>query len=358
MRRIGNLWPEIVSYENLYDAWLRARRGKMRRPMVAHFALNLEHELFSLQHELQDGSYRTGGFYQFTIYDRKLRTISAAPFRDRVLQQAVMGVLEPQLDRSFFHHSYACRKGKGIHRLLDQYQRLASTNNYILSVDVKEYFPSINHSILCAQLERRISDSQLLNLLQHIISSGPERPSSLGLSPFYPGDDLLTAENSPAGLPIGNFASQVFANLYLDAFDHWIQEQCKPNGYLRYVDDMWYFDREKQRLWDLAAQIQEKLSSLRLRLHSNRITVRRATERLPVLGFMLSPNRRWLSNQNGWRYVHRYCWLAALWRDGSIDWPTLNTRLRSWHGHAMHGQTLGLRQSIYQNFPLKSTNMT
>lgn len=354
MRRIANLWQEIVSFENLYEAWLRARRGKMRRPMVAHFALNLEHELLTLQRELRAGTYSTGGFYQFTIYDRKLRTISAAPFRDRVLQQAVMGVLEPQLDRSFIDHSYACRKGKGIHRLLNKYQSLAGRNNYILSVDVKEYFPSINHSILYAELERRIADPRLLLLLQHIISSGPARPPHLGLAPFFPEDDLLTAEASPAGLPIGNFASQVFANVYLDVFDHWIQEQCRPKGYLRYVDDMWFFDREKQRLWDLAEKIQEKLISLRLQLHSNRITVRRATERLPVLGFILSPKRRWLSNQNGWRYVHRYCWLAGLWRDGAIDWPTLDSRLRSWHGHAMHGQTNGLRQAIYQEYPLKS----
>jgi RNA-directed DNA polymerase len=120
MRRLGGIWGDVVSFENLLLAYRKARRGKGRSPDVARFALDLEKELLRLQRELEDGTYWPGAYRLFRIYERKPRTIAAAPFRDRVVHHAVMNLIEPPLDRTFIHDSYACRRGKGVHAAVDR----------------------------------------------------------------------------------------------------------------------------------------------------------------------------------------------------------------------------------------------
>jgi RNA-directed DNA polymerase len=183
MRRISGIWATLTSFENLLMAYRQARRGKGRRLGVAEFGLNFEHELFSLQRELQNGSYRPGAYRLFTIYERKPRVIAAAPFRDRVVHHAVMQMIEPPLDRTFISDSYACRKGKGLLAAVDRYQAWAQTYRYVLKMDVQQYFPSIDHDLLKEKLRRRISDSPLLDLLDCIIDGSPPRNAGLLLFP-------------------------------------------------------------------------------------------------------------------------------------------------------------------------------
>ena len=143
MKRLGKLWPQVAAFENLLLAFRKARRGKARSPEVASFGLNLEPELLRLQMELKSGDYWPGEYCLFTIYERKPRLIAAAPFRDRVVHHAIMNVLEPLLDRTFIHDSYACRKGKGVHIAVDRYQQWARRYAYVLQMDVSKYFPTI-----------------------------------------------------------------------------------------------------------------------------------------------------------------------------------------------------------------------
>lgn len=111
MKRIGYLWDEITSFDNLLLAYRKAQRGKRSRDEVATFSLNLERELFSIQHDLKQQKYQPGTYRCYMIYERKPRQISAAPFRDRVVHHALMNVVEPHLDKRFISDSYACRKG-------------------------------------------------------------------------------------------------------------------------------------------------------------------------------------------------------------------------------------------------------
>ncbi len=110
MKRLGRLWPEVVSFDNLLGAYLKARKGKQSVPSVAEFTLNLETELLSLQQELTNFTYRPGSYRLFTIYERKKRQIAAAPFRDRVVHHAIMNIIEPPIDRRFIFDSYACTR--------------------------------------------------------------------------------------------------------------------------------------------------------------------------------------------------------------------------------------------------------
>ena len=333
MKRIGKLWPRVTHFDNLLLAYCKARLGKRQRDAVARFSLNLEQELFAIQYELISGSYQPGRYRQFAIHERKPRLISAAPFRDRVVHHAIMTVLEPVFERRFYYHSYACRKNKGVHRAVDQYQQWSRQYNYVLKLDISRYFPSIVHTVLKKQLRRIIKDKLLLNLLDKVIDGSP-----------------VTADgNAGVGLPIGNLTSQYFANLYLNDIDHWLCRQPMVGKYLRYVDDLMILGNSKADLWRLKAQLEEELSSLGLTLHQSKQQLLRTCERVDVLGYKVSRERRWLRNDNGYRFQRKLKKYAWQYRVGRIDWIDLRPPLMSWIGHAKHGQTLKLRESIFDD---------
>ena len=235
VKRASRLWLHIVAFDNLLIAFRKARRGKRDRIEVARFELDLEANLLALQRELREGSYRPGGYRQFEIYDRKPRRIAAAPFRDRVVHHALMNRVEPALDRTFIRDSYACRVGKGVHAAVNRYQEWCRRYAYVLKIDVRKYFPSIDHTILKAKLRRRLKEPEVLRLFELIIDGAPD----IGEAPqAFPGDDLVDLMHRRCGLPIGNLTSQFLGNLYLDDLDHFIKETCRVQPYLRYVDDL------------------------------------------------------------------------------------------------------------------------
>lgn len=148
-----------------------ALRGKRSRFEACAFHANLETELLRLQRELSSGTYQPGGYRTFRIVDPKPRLISAAPFRDRVVHHALVQVLEPHFEPRFIHHSYACRPGKGSHAALAQFVTWARTTGHVLTMDVKKYFPSIDHQVLNQLLGQRIKDPDILWLAELTIES-------------------------------------------------------------------------------------------------------------------------------------------------------------------------------------------
>lgn len=140
MKRVGRVWNEVVSFENLFNAYRKARAGKQSSKTVAEFALNLESELLGLQDELTSLTYAPGRYRLFTIYERKKRQIAAAPFRDRVIHHAIMNVIEPSIDRRFVFDSYACRRGKGVHAAVNRYQQWSRQYPYVLKMESSSIF--------------------------------------------------------------------------------------------------------------------------------------------------------------------------------------------------------------------------
>lgn len=130
MKRLNNLWEHITSFDNLLLAYRKARKGKRSREEVAGFGLELEKELIRIQAGLRHQTWLPGTYRIFTIYERKPRQISAAPFRDRVVHHALMNVVEPLLDRRFIFDTYACRQGHGVHLAVKRYQQWSMTHAY------------------------------------------------------------------------------------------------------------------------------------------------------------------------------------------------------------------------------------
>jgi retron-type reverse transcriptase len=189
MRRVGNLWPQILSFENLLGAAKDAARAKRGRPDVAWFLLNLEPEVLRLRRELENGEYRPGAYRTFHVREPKIRLISAAPFADRVVHHALTRVLEPIFERRFTPNSFACRKGMGTHRALTSAQQASCRFAYVLKCDVQRYFASIDHTILRELLARVVKCRRTLALAAHIIDgSNPQEEAGF----YFPGDDLFT----------------------------------------------------------------------------------------------------------------------------------------------------------------------
>ena len=140
----------MISFESLLRAAHTAACGKRFKPGIVRFFFHLEPEILRVHEELVAKTYCPGPYRTFTIYEGKTRQISAAPFRDRVVHHALTGILEPIFERSFIHDSFACRKGKGTHAAVDRCQEFARRYRYVLKADVRNYFPSIDHSILKA----------------------------------------------------------------------------------------------------------------------------------------------------------------------------------------------------------------
>lgn len=346
MKRLGRVWNEVVSFDNLFNAYRKARAGKQSSAAVAEFAFNLESELLSLQEELTTLTYAPGRYRLFTIYERKKRQIAAAPFRDRVVHHAIMNVIEPPIDRRFVFDSYACRRDKGVHAAVNRYQQWSRQYPYVLKMDIEQYFAPIDHSLLKMKLRACLKDKNVLAVLDAIIDTAP---AATGRSDccYFAGDDLLTPTAHTTGLPIGNLTSQFFANLYLDAADHFIKETLRVPAYLRYVDDLVILGRDKLRLHEIRDSVRERLAEDRLRLHPRKAHIFRTARGIDLFGYQVFPHKRRLRNDNGHRFRRRLKAMARLYSEWALDWSDIKPRISSWVGHAIHGDTEGLRKTLF-----------
>ncbi len=265
-----NLYAQICSFENLYLAYRKARKGKRGRAEVSTFEFNQEEELLRLRDELASGTWAPGAYHNFFIHEPKRRLVTAAPFRDRVAYHALCNVIEPIWERRFISDSYANRVGKGTHRTILRCSEFARQYPYVLQCDIEQFFPSIDHAILREALARVIHDEAVLSLADRIIHSGMGILSEAYQMRWFPGDDLWAALR-PRGLPIGNLTSQFWANVYLNGFDHFAKRELRCPAFLRYVDDFLLFADDKTILRRWKEAIIERMARLRLTLHEPQV---------------------------------------------------------------------------------------
>ena len=345
MRRQNDLWEQVTTLENLHRAAYAVLRGKRSQLCAGEFFLNFEHNLLGLQHELRAHAYQPGGYRTFWITDPKPRLISAASFRDRVVHHALVNVIEPLFEPRFIYHSYACRKEKGTHRALRQFVEWARSSRYVLKMDIKKFFPSLDHTVLKERLRCVIKDPQVLWLCDLIINaSNLQEP----IIQHFPADDLFTPLTRRHGIPIGNLTSQFFANVYLDTLDHFIKEKLHIKRYLRYVDDFCCFHDDKGKLTEVRAAIVEYLTHLRLRLNEGKSRVRQGKEGIEFLGFVVLPDRLRLNQTAVQRQRKRLRRLQDGYADGVVRLPYVIASLQAWNAHAAQGTTWRLRTDVFR----------
>jgi RNA-directed DNA polymerase len=259
----GDLLEKTASLSTLLQATLRAARKCPYSQTRATFLLHIDRHCLHLREQLLAGTYCWGPYESTIVVDPKRRVIHKAPFRDRVVHQAMADVLNPILERFLIHTTYACRFGKGTDTALKAAIELARRHEFAVKMDISKYFASVNHSRLLEKLRRIVPNGRYMALLESLVLS------------FSP------------GIPIGNLTSQLFANLYLNDLDQFIKRDLKVKYYLRYMDDMLFFLHDKETAWRLVHAVREKAALDALTFPARKVQLYRTRSGVNFLGYRI-----------------------------------------------------------------------
>lgn len=284
MKREGKLIERIAEMSNLELAYYKAKKGKADKASVQDFGKHLQGHLRKIQAQLLAGHVEVGGYNYFTIYDPKKRQICAAPFSQRVLHHALMNVCHTRFERYQTADSFASRIGKGTYAALNKAQGHQKRCGWFLKLDVRKYFDSLDHEVLRQQLGALFKDTQLLQIFDQIL-------------------DSYCVEGS-RGVPIGNLTSQYFANHYLAPADHFAKEVLRLPGYIRYMDDMVLWHKDKATLLDAGLQFQSFIES-ELQLTLKPFCMNASNAGLPFLGYLVYPDTIRLAQRSRKRYTQK-----------------------------------------------------
>lgn len=337
MKRLGYLYEQIYDWNNLLIAFRDAKKGKSSADLIA-FEYDWETNLLHIQTQLREQSYRFGPYRHFEIFEPKQRTISCAPFRDRVLHHALCNVIMPILEKSMIVDSYACRRNKGLHKALRRAFWFYQNSQYHYRLDIKKYFYTIDHHSLLAKLNRKFKDPKLLSLMDQLLETYDS-----GVQYYYPATESDICDMiRPRGLPIGNLTSQLFANFYLNDFDHYVREQLHFPYYIRYMDDVIVFGESPDSLKTVATQICSRLAEIRLCPNEKKNYIKKNSQGIDFLGFRLHENRIKLRSRNLVRFRRKLKSRKVV--------TDFNQLLRSINGHIGYltaGHTKKLINSVF-----------
>jgi len=336
-----HLFERVAAFDNLHGAYIKARRNKRYRPEVLSFSVDLEEELLQLRRELISETYRTGEYRRFTVCEPKVRLVAALPFRDRVVHHALCNIIGPIFEAIFIHDSYACRVGKGTHAGADRVTEFLRRGHrecgqvWVLKGDVASYFPSVDHVILLAMIERKIKCRGALWLIEEIL------------------DSWHTEGQRGSGIPIGNLTSQLWANLYLNELDQLVKHGLKCRWYVRYMDDWIILDSDKAKLQQVKAAIADFLGDdLGLKLNS-KTNVFPAAQGVDFLGYRIWATHRLLRKASVKRMKRRLRRFEEGYGDGSVELDHITASIMSWLGHAGHADCYNLTKRLFQDFGLR-----
>ncbi len=331
MKRHGNFFEKIITFDNLLLASKKAMTGKKAKPSVSAFYFHLENEIIGLQQELVMGSYRPMEYTQFEIREPKPRKICSSEFRDRVVHHTICNIIEPIFEGRAIYDSYACRVNKGSHVAVVRCQQFARKFRYYLKCDIRKFFDSIDHAVLKRLLRKIFKDDKLLALLDMII------------------DHKVPGGGDGRGLPIGNLTSQHFANYYLGELDHFVKDRQGVKGYLRYMDDFISFSDNKESLRHLLTEINRFVrEELKLELKASVTTLAPVSEGVPFLGFRIFSGIIRIKRENLIRMNQKIKRKEKLYLKGLITERDLVQSVSSVVAHVSHVNSLAVRRKIFE----------
>jgi len=360
---------------DLFRAYFDTRKNKRRTANAMAFEAGYEEKLFKLYYEIMNREYKIGQSICFVVDRPVKREIFAADFRDRIVHHLIFNYISPIFEKHFVKDSYSCRAGKGTSRgikRVDHFIRSGSANYqkecWILKLDIKGYFMAMNRNILYKKIEQKLigignSDFDIdliLYLLRAVIFNDPtknchikgRREDWAGL----PKSKSLFFAGKGKGFPIGNLTSQLFGNIYLDEFDHFVREQLGIKRYGRYVDDMVFVHEDKEFLKSRILKIKDYLKKeLELALHPGKIYLQHFAKGVGFLGVFIKPYRIYI----GRRTKRNFYAMAGMWNEMAEIKHGLGREdeakkfvagVNSYLGIMKHYKTSRLREKIARNF--------
>ena len=324
MKRLNNLYEKIYTYPNIELAHHNARKGKQRYAQVKKVDEFPGKHFLLVREMLKNKTFRNSEYKVFKrIEGGKEREIYKLPyFPDRIIHHCILQIILPIWTKSLIADTYACVKGRGIHKGVNRIKiALQDQGNteYCLKGDIKKFYPSVNHEILKGKVRRKIKDKNLLWLLDSII-------------------------DSTVGIPIGNYLSQHFGNLYLSDFDHWLKEEQGCRYYFRYCDDFVILHSSKDFLHNLCRKMEEYLQkSLRLTLKDNWQVFPVAARGIDFLGYRFFHDYTLLRKSIVKRIKRKSLYIKKHWQD--MPTPQIVSGIMSYYGWMKHGNCMNLAKS-------------
>lgn len=297
MKRHGNIFPQIVNIDNIYIAYNKAKKGKTWQNTVKKVEEGLDNNLSAIQKSLVDKTFTTSQYRLKRIYEPKQRDIYILPFYpDRIVQHAVMNVVEPIWDNLFIHDSYACRTGKGQHRGSTKCMKYVRSSKYVLKCDISKFYPSIDKTIMRSIIRKKIKCPDTLCLL----------------------DDIINSTDGDKNVPIGNYTSQWLGNLYLNELDQFIKHTLKCKKYIRYCDDFCLFADSKQELHEWKNEMKQFLNN-ELKLSFSKSSVFPVSQGVDFLGYRHFKNKILLRKSTAKRVKRRISKLSRMVYSGRVS---------------------------------------
>jgi len=306
-----NLIDQIVSIENLQEAYRKTAKGKKMTFGYLEFKEYDQANLRLIQQELAHGAYTIGAYREFTIYEPKARLISALDFKDRLVQHALCNIITPIFEKTLMPQTFACRVGMGTHAGVEfvQARMRHLESKYFLKTDYSKFFPSVDRAVLHKMIDRKIDCDKTLRILREIIPS------------------------TGKGIPIGSLTSQLFANVYGNAADRFIHFDLKQRHWARYMDDIVILGDDKDQLVDSFLRLND-WSMEHLKLRIGKWQVSPTSRGVNFLGYRIWKTHKLIRKDSvirAKRKIARYI--------GNQDQESLNKFLASWSGHAKWADT-------------------
>ena len=324
---------EVTSLATLTCAFWRAARGRRQQKAVRAFELDLVRNVCGLRQEVLQETFALGLGQTFKVYDPKERTIEAPRFEERVLHHALMEHVGPILDRSLVDDTFACRVGKGALRAVWRAQQHVRRFPWYGKLDMWQYFASIDHEVLLAQLRRRLKGPAVLRLIERILARGK------------------SVTRGAKGLPIGSLTSQHFANTYLGPLDRFLLDDPRVCGMVRYMDDALWFGKSAD---DVRSKMREVIllcrAVLRLEVKAN-TQVQRSRLGMLFCGFRVYPGTLKLSRRRMRRYRVGRERIERKYLAGEFSGKELVERYAAVHATTVHAAASAFRAEDLRQRP-------
>ncbi len=330
-KRLNNIFYPKLKFKNMLEAYDRASKEKHYNKEVILYEMDLASNLVSVLKELYAGTYKTSEYRAFTIYEPKERIIKALPFKDRVVQQwYVEEFIKPIFLPKFIEDTYACIPTRGVHQAVKKLRKYAYNKNkenkdfYYLKCDISKFFNSIHRDTLYEIIQRYVKDSDFLKITKLLI---------------YCDDGLI-------GIPIGNYTSQYFANIYLNILDHYVKEKLHIKYYVRYMDDFAIILDSKEECKEALNKIREFLEEkLKLKLNP-KTNYFKAKQGINFCGYKVFADCTLLKKSNKKKIYKKVKIWNELYERKELNLKETYIRLTSWEGHAKNADTFYLRRNV------------
>ncbi|MEF2965682.1 reverse transcriptase domain-containing protein [Paenibacillus sp. M1] len=332
-----DLFEKVTDFQNIKSSYFNVLKdSKKYKKEAILFDMCREKHLIDIWKDLRSGQYKVGEYIRFKVYEPKERMISAPKIRDKVVQFAVHNVLSQVYRPIFIKTSFACQVGKGTHAAVDHVQHFLRLckwrykTGWILKIDVKKFFYSIDRSILKEILRKKIVDPDMLKLLDDIIDSSPE---------------------GEVGIPLGNVTSQDFANIYLNELDQYCVRYLGVKWYARYMDDIIMIFPTKEQARDCLQKASTFLKE-RLNLETNAKTkIFPLRQGVNAFGFKIWTTHRLVRDQSKRAMKRRMRAMDRKLKNNEIELKRIEQAVNSWLGHARHSNSYNLCKRIFAKYP-------